>query len=72
MAWGWLPGGCRALNGLGFPAGDTWLVARQRAVESKPLFHPEVMRQQVGFFDLPKHVPGRKIPDAGRGLCAFV
>ena len=27
------------------------------AVESKPLFHPEVMRQQVRSFVLPEHVP---------------
>ena len=27
------------------------------AVESKPLFHPEVMRQQVRSFSLPAHVP---------------
>jgi len=27
------------------------------AVESKPLFHPEVMRQQVRAFNLPQHVP---------------
>ena len=27
------------------------------AVESKPLFHPEVMRQQVRSFKLPEHVP---------------
>ena len=27
------------------------------AVESKPLFHPEVMRQQVRSFTLPEHVP---------------
>ena len=27
------------------------------AVESKPLFHPEVMRQQVRAFNLPEHVP---------------
>ena len=26
-------------------------------VESKPLFHPEVMRQQVRAFILPEHVP---------------
>jgi hypothetical protein len=26
------------------------------AVESKPLFHPEVMRQQVREFTLPEHV----------------
>jgi len=26
------------------------------AVESKPLFHPEVMRQQVRSFNLPEHV----------------
>jgi hypothetical protein len=26
------------------------------AVESKPLFHPEVMRQQVRAFTLPEHV----------------
>jgi hypothetical protein len=26
------------------------------AVESKPLFHPEVMRQQVRGFNLPEHV----------------
>ena len=27
------------------------------AVESKPLFHPEVMRQQVRAFTLPEHLP---------------
>jgi hypothetical protein len=27
------------------------------AVESKPLFHPEVMRQQVRSFNLPERVP---------------
>ena len=27
------------------------------AVESKPLFHPEVLRQQVRAFSLPEHVP---------------
>ena len=27
------------------------------AVESKPLFHPEVMRQQVRAFSVPEHVP---------------
>ena len=26
------------------------------AVESKPLFHPEVMRQQVRAFSMPEHV----------------
>jgi len=28
------------------------------AVESKPLFHPEVIRQQVRSFTLPESVPG--------------
>ncbi len=27
------------------------------AIESKPLFHPEVMRQQVRSFHLPEHLP---------------
>jgi hypothetical protein len=45
------------LNSLGFFAGAAYPVARQMAVESKPLFHPEVMRQQVRSFNLPEHVP---------------
>ena len=44
-----------------FPAKYAWFlpgiaypVARQMAVESKPLFHPEVLRQQVRSFNLPE------------------
>jgi hypothetical protein len=33
-------------------------VPRQMALESKPLFHPEVLRQQVRAFVLPERVAG--------------
>ena len=39
---------------------------RQMAVESKPLFHPEVLRQQVRVFNLPEGV-GDWQPLAARG-----
>jgi len=37
-----------------FLPGTAYPVARQMAVESKPLFHPEVLRQQVRAFNLPE------------------
>jgi hypothetical protein len=40
-------------NLLGFPPPPAYPVLRQMAVESKPLFHPEVLRQQVRSFALP-------------------
>jgi len=40
-------------NPLGFPPIPRYPLPRQMAVESKPLFHPEVLRQQVRSFNLP-------------------
>ena len=37
-----------------FLPGAAYPALRQMAVESKPLFHPEVLRQQVRAFDLPE------------------
>jgi hypothetical protein len=34
-------------------------VVRQTAVESKPLFHPEVLRQQVRLFKDHRHLDAR-------------
>ena len=42
-------------NPLGFSPTPRYPLPRQMAVESKPLFHPEVMRQQVRSFNLPDH-----------------
>ena len=39
---------------LGFPSLPAYPVPRQMALESKPLFHPEVLRQQVRSFNLPE------------------
>jgi hypothetical protein len=39
-----------------FPPGTAKSVPRQTALESKPLFHPEVIRQQVRAFNLPDRV----------------
>jgi hypothetical protein len=47
---------CSMFNPLGFSPGLAYLLPRQMALESKPLFHPEVLRQQVRAFNLPKHV----------------
>ena len=41
-------------NPLGFSPSPRYPVPRQMAVESKPLFHPEVLRQQVRSFNLPE------------------
>ena len=41
-------------NLLGFFPAPEYPVPRQMAVESKPLFHPEVLRQQVRSFNLPE------------------
>jgi hypothetical protein len=38
-----------------FPAA-AYPVPRQMALESKPLLHPEVLRQQVRAFNLPERV----------------
>jgi hypothetical protein len=38
---------------LGFSPTTRYSVPRQMAVESKPLFHPEVLRQQVRSFAFP-------------------
>jgi hypothetical protein len=43
-------------NPLGFLRVPAYLVPRQMALESKPLFHPEVIRQQVRAFTLPEPV----------------
>ena len=37
-----------------FLPGTAYPVHRQMALESKPLFHPEVLRQQVRAFNLPE------------------
>ena len=42
--------GCRMFNPLGFSPIPRYPVLRQMAVESKPLFHPEVLLQQVRSF----------------------
>jgi hypothetical protein len=42
-------------NPLGFSPTPGYPLPRQMAVESKPLFHPEVLRQQVQSFCLPEH-----------------
>jgi hypothetical protein len=41
-------------NALGFLQVPAYPVPRQMALESKPLFHPEVIRQQVRAFSLPE------------------
>ncbi len=41
-------------NPLGFLFAPAYSVPRQMALESKPLFHPEVLRQQVRSFLLPE------------------
>ena len=41
-------------NPLGFSPAPAYPVPRQMAVASKPLFHPEVLRQQVRSFNLPE------------------
>jgi hypothetical protein len=43
-------------NPLGFPPPPAYPILRQTALESKPLFHPEVLRQQVRAFNLPERV----------------
>jgi hypothetical protein len=39
-----------------FLPGAAYPFPRQMALESKPLFHPEVLRQQVRSFNLPERV----------------
>src|SRR5208282_3391919 len=46
--------GCWMFNPLGFSPIPRYPLPRQMAVESKPLFHPEVLRQQVRSFLLPE------------------
>jgi hypothetical protein len=51
-----LEGGCSTRNWAWFFPGPAYPVPRQLALESKPLFHPEALRQEVRAFNL--HAPG--------------
>jgi hypothetical protein len=53
--------GCWLFNPLGFPPPPAYPLPRQMAVESKSLYHPEALRQQVRSFVLPEQTAARRL-----------